>query len=389
MNQNAVEHTSVISIQRLSPADAMEAGPDQSAIHAIVRPFDAVTYVYFGLETFGLEQRETRWRGLVAQLERAGAPAAAIAALTERVEAAKEAPGTLSIFGSGDGTLLHEQHLAAAAAADRAGYSAPADVMALLAYEQQRPPHVLVVVDRAGADLTACAGADRPPRTWHIKGADDEIERNSPGGWSQPRYQRRAEDSWKHNSGQVAEAAVAALSKVGGQVLVLTGDVRAVQFLTEQLPSDLPALVCHITGSRSMDGSQSGRKHQVEQSLREAATAQTRALLEHLQANLGLGGLGVEGRDATLEALAAGRVATLLVTDPVAEGSPAWFGAGPTEIYPDHGAAMLSGVPVRSGRLADVAARSVLLAGGRVRVIPAGTPDAPLEGIGGICRFAL
>lgn len=389
MNLRADVSANRTSTQQLSLSNALGVGPDQSAIRTILRPFDAVAYVYAGLETFGEEQRETRWRELAAQLDRQGAPAPAIVALTACAAAAKEAPGTLALFASDDGTMLHEHQIADTSLPDRAGYRSPAEVMPLLAWEQQRPPYVLVVADRAGADVTACAGDDQSSRTWPVIGPDDEIERNSPGGWSQPRYQRRAEDSWKHNAGRVADVVAAALAEVGAQVLVLSGDVRAIQFLTEQLPKDLGALVCHITGSRAADGSQSGRKNQVADALRDAATAQTQALLEHLQSHLGPGGVAVEGRVATLEALAAGRVAMLLITDPSDEGPLVWFGAGPSEIYPDHESASLTGVPIRSGSLADVAARSALMCDARVRVINPGIPGEPLDGIGAICRYGL
>ena len=56
--------------------------------------------------------------------------------------------------------------------------------------------------------------------------------------------------------------------------------------------------------------------------------------------------------------------------------------------YPDHDAAALSGAPVRSGRLIDVAVRSALLSGAHVRVIAQGTPDEPMGGIGALCRYA-
>ena len=43
---------------------------------------------------------------------------------------------------------------------------------------------------------------------------------------------------------------------------------------------------------------------------------------------------------------------------------------------------------VRIGSLVDCAVRTALLAGARVRIVPAGTTGAPLEGIGAICRYA-
>ena len=51
-------------------------------------------------------------------------------------------------------------------------------------------------------------------------------------------------------------------------------------------------------------------------------------------------------------------------------------------------AAALSGAPVHSGRMIDVAVRSALLSGADVRVISQGTPAEPVGGIGALCRYA-
>ena len=123
---------------------------------------------------------------------------------------------------------------------------------------------------------------------------------------------------------------------------MLSGDVRAVQLLSERLPNDPALLVRHISGSRAADGSQAGRDIRVDQVLREAAAAQTARLLEALHEQLAPGGLAVEGAYDTVAALARGRVATLLVQDTPTDSRTAWFGAGPTDVYPDREAAVLS-----------------------------------------------
>jgi hypothetical protein len=96
----------------------------------------------------------------------------------------------------------------------------------------------------------------------------------------------------------------------------------------------------------------------------------------------------VEDVKDTLDALACGRVATLLVRPFAADSRVALFGTGPTDIYPDHDAAAQSSAPVRSGRLIDVAVRSALLSGAHVRVITQSTPSEPVGGIGALCRYA-
>jgi len=368
----------------------LAAGPDQTAARSIVSPFDPVTYVYVGLSVRADEdERDLRSRSAVEKLLRQGASEQATAAIEARIAAAPPTPAILAAFAATDGTLLHEQVLADAELPDEAGCQSPAPVARLLAWEQNRPPYLLVVTDRTGADITATAGAGQPEQTWTVAGPDDEIERkHGPGGWSQPSYQHRVEDSWRHNATHVAKEVATHAAAVGAQVLVLSGDVRAVQLLSERLPDDPALLVHHITGSRAADGSQATRGRLVEQTLREAAGTQTARLLRALHESLGPGGLAVEDVKDTLDALACGRVATLLVRPFSADSRVAWFGAGPTDVYPDQDAAALSGAPVRSGRLIDVAIRSALLSGARVCVIPQGTPAEPVGGIGALCRYA-
>lgn len=387
MNLNPGKATGGVTALHAPWRTTQSVGPDLSALRALVRPFGEVAYAYTPLSTLGKDARALQWRTVAGQLSASGASAQAVAAIGVRLAAAKEAPAMLATFVAPDGTVRYEQHLPQDAEAERAGSACPAPILPLLTWAQDRPPYVLVVADHAGADITASTGAGNQPRTWTVVGPDDEIERNAPGGWSQPRYQRRAEDSWRHNAGRVAEEVIAAVGQVGAQVLVMSGDVRAVQLLAERLPEDLPVLVSHIKGSRSLDGSQAGRPQQVELVLQDAAATQTGMILDHFQSQLEVSGMSVQGWAATIDALAAGRVAMLLVSQPHDASRTAWFGAGPTEVFGDHGSAVLSGLPVRSAPLADAAVRSALLADAGVRVIAAGTPGEPAEGIGAVCRF--
>ena len=369
---------------------ALAAGPTLAAARSIVAPLDPVAYVYASLGiTTEADERDLRSRGSVKNLLQQGASEQAATAIAARIAAAPPTPAILAAFAATDGTMLYEQILADTELPDESGWQSPPPVTRLLAWEQDHPAYLLVVTDRTGADITAAAGAGQPEQTWTVVGPDDEIERKQgPGGWSQPAYQHRVEDSWRHNAARVAEEVATRAAAVGAQVLVLSGDVRAVQLLSERLPHDHGLLVHHITGSRAADGSQATRPRRVEQALREAAEAQTARLLTALHDNMGPGGLAVEDVMDTLDALASGRVATLLVRPFSADSRVAWFGAGPTDVYPDHAAAALSGAPVHSGRLIDVAVRSALLSGAHVRVITQSTPSEPVGGIGALCRYA-
>jgi hypothetical protein len=359
-------------------------------LRELTRPIEAVASVYLDLRVEAGDAAEDialRWRALSGRLLSDGAEPATVEELAAHVARAEPGPAGLVMFAA-DGEVRRAELLPGLATPDTAMFAAPAHLLPLLGWHHRHPPYVLVVTDRTGADLTVSAGGTAPDRVLHVTGPDDEIERNAPGGWAQMRYQHRAEDSWRHNAARVAEVVSGQVAAVHADVLVLTGDVRAVQLLTERL--NLPAkhrpVLRQLSGSRAQDGSQAAREANLRQILQEVSDMRTAALLAEFAEQYKPGGLAVEGVHGTLGALARDRVRTLLVADEPADPRTAWFGAEPTEVYAVR-VSTAGGAEVRPGRLADVAVRAALLTGADVRVIPAGTPGLPAQGLGALCRF--
>lgn len=372
---------------------------NHNTLEIVLRPMEPVAAVYLGGAPDVANEYQlawqTRWRPLAATLRSQGADEQTVTAL----EAAVMAPATSrAARGSGqvaafarEGEALAVVTLPDLSGPDVARCGAPAHMLPLLTWAQERPAYVLVVIDRTGADLAASIGAGSEPVYSEVEGPDDEIERNAPGGWeglTQGRYQRRAEDSWAHNAAAVAEAVGSALHRVEGNILVVSGDVRAQQLLLERLPEWVKQSVRikHIKGSRAADGSQKVRAEMVAAAVREATEEELREVWDRFLEERAPRGLGVEGARETLSALAGGRVGTLLVSEQRAEGLDAWFGTVPTEVWPaDQG----DPVPLEAlrGPLVDVAVRSALLTGAQVRMIPPDADFGPTQGVGGICRY--
>jgi hypothetical protein len=182
-------------------------------------------------------ERSARWHALATGLLDDGAPAGVMAAIGGAVQAEPPGPAVLAAFAAADGpvTLFRVPYLDQP---DAAGAGPLPRVLPLLGWLQDHPPHVVVVTDRTGADIEAVTVGGRS-RSWSVVGADDEIERNAPGGWAQGRYHHRAEDSWAHNAARVAEAVTTAVHGIHVRLVVAAGDVRAVQLLEEHLPDGL------------------------------------------------------------------------------------------------------------------------------------------------------
>ena len=98
------------------------------------------------------------------------------------------------------------------------------------------------------------------------------------------------------------------------------------------------------------------------------------------------GGAAVRGDRATLDALAAGRVATLLVVDDPADARPAWFG-DQVLAASSPAAAQAQEHSCRRGRLVDVAIRAALLTRAEVLVLAPGQAPRLPGGIGAVCRY--
>jgi Bacterial archaeo-eukaryotic release factor family 2 len=362
---------------------------NRKAMRELVRPLEPVLSIYLGLRpdtptVDPVEDLNLRWRAFAGELTEQGATPSTVEVVGRHLAALPAAPTEVGLFAADDRILL-EQHMPGGVAVDQARYAAPAGLVPLLTWLQQHPAHVTVITDRTGADVTAVGPGEVTGTTETVVGPDDEIERNAPGGWAQPRYQRRAEDSWRHNAAAVAEATHRALRQTGAGLLLLAGDVRAVQLLEERLPDHRHQALClgHVPGGRQPDGSAPVRRLAVGEQVAAHAGELTAKLLEQFEAERGPRGRAVEGTAATLAALVEGRVETLLLAANPGDTRRAWFGPDILCIDdPSQTGARLDGL--REGRLADVAVRAALLTDADIRVVEGVTPA---EGIGALCRF--
>lgn len=361
---------------------------DTGAFHELFTSAGPVSSVYFDVRATGEQEAHPRWRRIADTLTAAGADPATVKALADRILGAVPGPGVLAAFATGD-VVACTAELADSDQPDLAVYGGLPHVVPLMAWLQGHPAHVVALVDRTGADLTVYPRGTTEPVSVVVEGPDDEIERNAPGGVSQGRFQRRAQDSWDHNAGRVAEAVASTLRRYHARLLLLGGDVRALQYLHEHLPARVhqDVAVRKVSGGRSQDGSWARRTEQIRDEVQQAVDEELAALLEQLAENQGPGGRAVTGRQQTVAALAAGRVQTLLLADGAVGRRTAWFGPGPRDVAADRRPLVRAGLPARRGTLEDVATRAAILTGAELRVLAADRAEDLVEGIGALCRF--
>ncbi|AXK31278.1 hypothetical protein DVA86_00070 [Streptomyces armeniacus] len=261
------------------------------------------------------KQIELRWRAARRSLSRQGAQEADLAVLDDAVGGAPDLPGPQgeALFASA-GRLLGAFTLAEPPAADSARVLPVPDPLGVAIDRDHQLPHVVVAVDREGADVEAYPAAGHEPvsrRTFN--GSTLHITRVRAGAEAQASYHRRTVNVWTENTAQAADDVRAAAAGVEAAVVLIAGDPKAVGLLRGHLAErPLDAEVVYVEGGRTDTSAREGLRASVDAAMHEAMTARHRAVLERLEAELA-GDRALQGIPAVKEALAEGRVETLLL----------------------------------------------------------------------------
>jgi hypothetical protein len=331
------------------------------------------------------QRNRRRWRDGRDELVGAGADDAVLDLVDPLVDDAHHHGRTLVVVANARG-VHHRSHWPRLPSRELARWQGLPSLGVVIERRQEAIPHVLVVADRAGADITAVG---------HDGGAVDvEAGEQEPvgrkvnaGGWSQRRYQERAENTWEHNAKDVAAHVTRLARLVDARFVAVAGDVRARQLLGEELPRDVLDLVRDVGGSRAADGAPTADPADLERLVAAVVDEDTTALVEKLAEELGQHDRGRGGVAGTVSALQAAQVQVLLVRDDPDDDRTAWFGDEPASVAVAAAELADLGVePVREGRLADVLVRAALATGAGVRMLPEG--HGVPEGVGAILRWA-
>jgi hypothetical protein len=326
-----------------------------------------------------------RWKNLHGELQERGVPESTLAAMDPLIDGAQHAGAALALIAGVDG-VLHVEALPAPPAREVLVREGPVPyLLPLLARVQSLVPHVAVLTDRAGADIAARLPDGEGPAE-HVAGErSPQLSRSAPGGWSQPRYQHRAEVAWESNAQLVATKLTEVVDRVRPRFIAAAGDVRALQLLREQSPKRVRELVQVVGGElasleavfRAADGL-----------VAATAAADTRALVDRFAEERGQGDRAVEGVGPVLAALARAQVDTLLLHDRPDDERTAWFGDGAGQLAADRDELLGMGVAAPAeGRLVDLAVRAALRSGAAVRVLGEGEGEGLADDLGALLRF--
>lgn len=261
------------------------------------------------------KQIELRWRAARRSLSEQGAEEADLAVLDDVVGGAPDLPGPQgeALFVSA-GRLLGAFSLVEPPAADSARVLPVPDPLGVAIDRDHQLPHVVVAVDREGADVEAYPAAEHEPalrRTFN--GSTLHITRVRAGAEAKASFHRRTVNLWTENTGQAADDVRAAMARVEAAVVLVAGDPKAVGLLREHLAARQPdGEVFYVEGGRTDSSARAALRASVDAAMHEVMTNRHRDVLARLEGELA-GGRALQGIPAVKEALSEGRVETLLL----------------------------------------------------------------------------
>jgi hypothetical protein len=348
-------------------------------------PFATVWSGRSGFGAWGRERDHARAGEARSSLAEQGAPDDVLVAIDRAMSGVDPGAHGVVIIADHSGVLLTEE-LPEAPRSERAGWAPLPYLSAVLEHRQAAIPTIVVLADRNGADVVV----NRPgqgERTEEITGDEYPVTKAAPGGWSQRRYQQRAQDSWERNADDVAGEVARLARTVHPDLVVLGGDERAVTLVRGSLPEELREITRTITSGRAIDRSEQHRDRDIRRLVDTVVASETVDVLQQFAAEDGRHQRAANGVDATFSALQQSQVDLLLVHDDVDDDRTAWFGPGPGQVAADRGAieSMTTATP-SSARLVDVAIEAALRTGAGIRVVP--DAAALRSGVGALLRWA-
>jgi hypothetical protein len=278
---------------------------------------------------------DLRVRGIAEELSGRGAPEPVVEAVRSRLLEGNDGGevGTLrgrAVVVDSTGSVVLDQPLVDAPAREIADWAPQPDVLPVLRQLAGRVPHVVVLIDRVGADITFVNLPERDDEQVSVEGETVHIRKFPGGGWAHHRYQHNTENIWIHNVDGVAKEIDAMVRRHAVRFVLVAGDVRARQILTDRAGSWSHLIVSMDEGGRAAGASREPVDTREAELVAEHEARQIAESAEKVQA-AAAHGLSVTGRDRVVEALRKGQVETLVLADDP-DGETLLVGGSPLEL---------------------------------------------------------
>ena len=357
-----------------------------------------------GDESSGDREVRSRWNGMRRSLEQSGAPAETIAAIEEVVLRPTHVAGPHGRYVvAARGRVLWDQVLPEPPARDEAFHDGAPSLVPAVAALDEAVRYLLVEVDRSGADLRwsdPAGGAveTSTDRVEHVDGGHDELHKVGGGGWSHRRFQARVQDSWERNAEAVAAELDKAVAEHRPELVLITGDVRALPLVRAAVGRTVGELLVEVPGGSRADGVKEDVFAQRVGEVLEAYRARRReAVVDRLREGLGRGEGAVTSLDDLVDVLRKGQVSEVVVLRTAGGTSVArlnerrlWVGSDPLQIGARRADLAALGVPDDAARemRADIAVlRAVVAQDAGFTYATEGSVDL-VDGVGALLRWS-
>jgi hypothetical protein len=263
---------------------------------------------------------DLRVRAVAEKLTEQGAPEPVVEAVRSRLLEGNEGgeagtPKGRAVVVAADGSVVLDQALVDAPLREVAEWSAQPDLTPVLRQLRGRVPHVVVVADRVGADITFMGASGEIEEEETVDGDGFQIRKVQVGGWAHHRYQHNAENKWVHNADDVAASIASMARRLSPRFVLVAGDVRARQILTDRASGEWADLIVSMDeGGRAAGADREPVDRRADELVAEHEAREVADVVEQLQ-SAGAHGLAVTGTEPVVEALRKGQVETLVLTD--------------------------------------------------------------------------
>ncbi|WP_114398778.1 baeRF2 domain-containing protein [Marinitenerispora sediminis] len=332
---------------------------------------------------------ELRWRGLREELAEQGADAETLRALDGAVGESTGLPGPQgeALFARG-GRVLAAHTLSRPPRRNHASWLPVPDPLDLVADLEEAMPYVVVAADRLGADVAAYGRYGGLAEERSFSGGSLHVQKVRGGGMAHRRYQRRSEQLWDANAAEVAADVADAVAEVNAVAVFVGGDERALGKLRGHLDERTRGLLVDLPGGGRADAdAMASLRDAVQRRLEETAVLFRDTVVAEFRDEVGRAGRAVEGLEATMAALRAGQVRTLLLQADRPVEKELWAALDdPRQVAADRGALTDPGEAV-AGPASALLIRAAHAQGADLTLLP--PADGESEDVGALLRFTM
>jgi hypothetical protein len=360
-------------------------------------PFTTVYLDVTRAEGAGETEAADRWRSLRRSLERDGASANVLDEIGELVAVPAGGRGLRGRVIVADANGVVVDRVLAEPPAQSVGIHGPVPaLLPAIRSADEAVTALLVVADRTGADLTwrsIDASGGGSGQTEQVEGGHDDVHKTREGGLDR-RSQTRAEDSWQRNAEVVAAAVDARVREKAPDLVLLTGDMRAVGFVRDALGKASREVLVEVPGGGRGEGVNAASfESKVADAVEQFRHARRQRVLDRFATAQGRGDNAVTSLDDVVEVLRRGQVAELVLHVDALSGALAerelWVGPGPLELATSASDLAAMGVEGEgSCYTADIAlVRAALGQEAGVTFAEGGSVDL-VDGVGALLRWS-